>query len=123
MFIDLKEINYLLKLGISGFTQKNLEPEELLENIEKIHQNPKILCINGMNEVNKFINKSYNFSEREKELLRYCASELTYKEIADKMRISPKTVDKYREDLFKKLSVHSRVGLALYALQVGLFMF
>ncbi|HIP26344.1 MAG TPA: response regulator transcription factor, partial [Flavobacteriaceae bacterium] len=57
---------------------------------------------------------------RELELLKYTAQELTYKEIAAKMFLSPKTIDGYREKLFAKLDVKSRVGLVLYALKEGL---
>ncbi|HBY70527.1 MAG TPA: DNA-binding response regulator, partial [Flavobacteriaceae bacterium] len=43
--------------------------------------------------------------------------EMTYKEIADKMNLSPKTIDGYRQDLFNKLDVKNRVGLVIYALK------
>lgn len=122
MYVEFKEINYLLKLGIYGFIQKNIEPEEILASIEKMQHNQKTIFVNMGGEENKVVAPLDNFSEREKELLRYCTTELTYKEIADKMGISPKTIDKYREELFKKLQVHSRTGLAIYALQMGIFM-
>jgi len=44
-------------------------------------------------------------------------SELTYKEIAEKMMLSPKTVDGYRRDIFKRLGLRNRVGLVMYALR------
>jgi DNA-binding NarL/FixJ family response regulator len=59
------------------------------------------------------------FTGREAELLSYIATELTYKEIAEKMFCSPKTIDGYREDLFNKLQVKSRVGLVVYAIKNG----
>ena len=43
----------------------------------------------------------------------------SYKEIADLMKISPRTVDSYRENLFLKLEIKSRVGLALFAVKNG----
>lgn len=57
---------------------------------------------------------------RELEFLKFCCTELTYKEIADKMCLSVRTIDGYREDLFQKLGVRSRVGLVLYAIRAGL---
>ncbi|MCW5916794.1 MAG: helix-turn-helix transcriptional regulator, partial [Ferruginibacter sp.] len=48
---------------------------------------------------------------------KYACSELTYKEIADKMCISPRTVDGYRDSLFEKLQIRTRVGLALFAIK------
>jgi DNA-binding NarL/FixJ family response regulator len=46
-----------------------------------------------------------------------CSTELTYKEIADEMHVSPRTVDGYREALFDKLKVKSRIGLVLFAIK------
>lgn len=53
-------------------------------------------------------------------VLKYACSEKTYKEIAEEMHLSPKTIDGYRDSLFKKTGVKSRVGLVIYALKKGL---
>lgn len=58
-------------------------------------------------------------SDREMEFLKYAASEMTYKEIAITMKLSERTIDGYREALFDKLQVRSRVGLVLYAIRAG----
>ena len=59
-------------------------------------------------------------SDREMEFLHHVCSELSYKEIADKMFVSPRTVDGYREALFEKLNAKTRVGLVLYAIKNGI---
>ena len=59
-------------------------------------------------------------SEREKEFLQYACTELTYKEIGEKMFCSARTVESYRDSLFEKLGVKTRVALALYAVKIGL---
>jgi len=51
------------------------------------------------------------------DFLRLVSTELTYKEIAETMNISPRTVDGYRDQLFEKLGLKSRVGLVLYAVR------
>jgi DNA-binding CsgD family transcriptional regulator len=53
------------------------------------------------------------------EFIRHAASEMTYKEIALTMKLSERTIDGYREALFEKLQVKSRVGLVLYAIRAG----
>lgn len=58
-----------------------------------------------------------SLTKREMEFIKYACTELTYKEIASKMGISPKTVDGHRDSLFYKLNVKSRVGLVLYAIR------
>ena len=59
-------------------------------------------------------------NDREKEFLQYSASEFTYKEIAEKMFCSPRTVESYRDALFEKLHLKTRVGLVVYAIKNGL---
>jgi len=58
-------------------------------------------------------------TEKESQFLSLCCSELSYKEIAEQMYISPRTVDGYRDKLFEKLDVKSRVGLVLFAIKNG----
>lgn len=57
---------------------------------------------------------------REREFICFCCSELTYKEIADKMGVSQRTVDGYRENAFDKLNVKSRTGIVMFAFQSGM---
>ena len=59
-------------------------------------------------------------NDRELDFLKLACSEFTYNEIASRMFLSPKTIDGYRNALFEKLNVKSRVGLALYAVKHGL---
>lgn len=60
---------------------------------------------------------SIQLKEREITFLKLACTELTYKEIADKMCLSPKTIDGYRDNLFAKLDVKNRVGLVIYAVK------
>jgi two-component system, NarL family, invasion response regulator UvrY len=48
---------------------------------------------------------------------KWASTELTYKDIADKMSLSVHTIDGYRDVLFEKLNVKSRVGLVVYAIK------
>ena len=45
------------------------------------------------------------------------AAGLTGKEIAEKMNLSPRTIDGYRDDLFERLNIKSRVGLVIFAIK------
>ncbi len=62
-------------------------------------------------------------NERETEFLKLICTELTYKEIADKMHVSPRTVDNYRDSLFERLNVKTRVGLAMYVVRNSMVQF
>lgn len=62
----------------------------------------------------------HHLTEKERDFLKLICSELTYKEIADKMKISPRTVDTYRDHLFEKLDLKTRTGLVIYAIKHGI---
>ncbi len=58
-----------------------------------------------------------NLNEREIEFLRWLCTDKSYKEIAAEMYLSPRTIDGYRDALFEKLKVASRIGLVLFAIR------
>jgi DNA-binding CsgD family transcriptional regulator len=59
-------------------------------------------------------------NDRELQFMRLVCTEWTYKEIADRMYLSPRTIDGYRDALFEKLNVRTRVGLAMFAVRSGI---
>ncbi|GAB3263161.1 response regulator transcription factor [Larkinella harenae] len=62
----------------------------------------------------------FKLNSREQAFLKMACSDLTYAQIADKMCVSARTVDGYREAIFQKMQVKSRVGMALEAVRWGL---
>ena len=126
MFEDDKAVIRMIRSGAGGYVLKESKPRELLEAIKAIYT--KGVYINEMVS-GKLIRsvieneKAQEFSKKEIEFLKLCCSELTYKEMADKMFVSPRTVDNYREALFQKLNLKSRTGLVLYAIQNEIFKF
>jgi DNA-binding NarL/FixJ family response regulator len=126
MFEDDKAVIQMIKCGASGYVLKESRPKELLEAIKIINQ--KGVYINEMvsGKLLRTVSdkdEAPELSKKEFEFLKLCCSELTYKEIADQMFVSPRTVDNYREALFLKLNLKSRTGLVLYAIQNGIFNF
>lgn len=115
----------MMKAGASGFISKQVTEDILLLALNQVlsqgyYYSDQVmkLVMNDFRSPNKNV---IQFSDREKELLSYICSEMTYKEIADKMCLSPKTIDGYREDLFLKLDIKSRVGLAVFAMRNGFY--
>jgi len=126
MFEDDKAVIKMIKCGASGYVLKESKPKELLEAIKTIHT--KGVYINELvsGKLIRSVMEDENvpgFTKKELEFLKLCCSELTYKEIADKMYVSPRTVDNYREALFMKLNLKSRTGLVLYAIQNHVYTF
>lgn len=63
---------------------------------------------------------AFDLNNREYRFLKMACSELTYNEIADQMCVSPRTVDGYREMVFQKMCVRSRVGMVIKAMRYNL---
>jgi len=127
MFSDETTIIRMLRLGAKGYILKNIEPEELKEALDSIMKKDFYLSeyisgkiISGLHKDLGNPDEQVPLSDKEKEFLRLVCSELTYKDIADKMYISHRTVDNYRNVLFEKLKVRSRVGLVMYAIKNGI---
>ncbi|MBC7398828.1 MAG: response regulator transcription factor [Mucilaginibacter sp.] len=120
MFEDDKAVIKMLKCGACGYLLKESSPQQVHVAIQTIAD--KGMYINEL--VSGTMVKSITspleaptFSKNEETFIQLCCSELTYKEIADQMFISPRTVDNYRESLFHRLNLKSRTGLVLYAIQ------
>jgi DNA-binding NarL/FixJ family response regulator len=125
MFEDDKAVIRMIKAGAGGYVLKESKPRELLEAIKAINEKGSFIneMVSGKLIRSVSTGGAPDFSRKEFEFLRLCCSELTYKEIADQMFVSPRTVDNYRESLFQKLNLKTRTGLVLYAIQNEIFKF
>lgn len=119
----------MLRAGAKGYILKNGNSKELVNAINILYTKGfyanDLLTTNMLNSFNKteYVtnDNEKRITPREIEFLKLSCSELSYKEIALEMNVSQRTVDGYREDLFKKLNVHTRVGLVLFAIKSGLY--
>jgi len=112
----------MLKAGAVGYLLKDTKKEVLEKALLEIMDNGFFHTKNVTNLLldsvsGKSSNNSIIFKENELIFLKLACSELTYKEIADKMFLSPKTIDGYRDSLFTKLNVRNRVGMVMYAIK------
>lgn len=120
----------MLKNGASGYVLKDSKPTHLLHALNAVRDsgffmndmvNSRIIhYLNSTEENSKHNSLLANISERESEFLVHAASELSYKEIAEQMKVSPRTVEGYRDSLFLKLDLKTRVGLIMFGIRNGL---
>jgi DNA-binding NarL/FixJ family response regulator len=124
---DEKVLIRMLKAGAKGYLLKDMQPSILFQAIDTVFEKgsfytdfvaQKLLKVQTEDAKNASLLS--DLKEREKEFIRLACSELTYKEIADKMCLSPKTIDGYRDSVFVKLEIKNRVGLVLFALKHNL---
>ncbi len=118
---------YLIKMimaGANGYLLKNCSPKELDTALISIYENgiyhSEVMTLKFFQAVIHKEVKLPLFTEHEVELLKHCCSDLSYVQIADKMGVTAKSVDWYRESLFKKLKVGSRSGLVMCAIRFGI---
>jgi DNA-binding NarL/FixJ family response regulator len=124
MYDDEENIIKMIRAGAVGYMLKDSDPSELGMILDEIMQMgysysstvSQALANNARTEPAVGI----ALSDREKEFLVHACSEMTYKQIADRMNVAARTVDGYRESLFEKLSCKSRVGLVMFAIRSGM---
>lgn len=118
-------LNQLAKLGVNNYLTKNCTPHELLEAISNSKKNqpyitPQVAEQISMSYLRPQTTPLTNLSQRELEIfIMICHGEKTA-HIAEKLFLSPKTINKHRQSLLKKLGVRNDVELARLALQFGL---
>jgi len=124
IYNDDYNIISMLRNGASGYVLKTCTPEELRHALEEVYERGFYHSDLVHGHLLHLLDQKKNggvaeLTEKDHQFLSYCCSELTYKEIAEKMRLSPRTVEGYRDALCEKLSVKSRTGLVMYALRIG----
>ncbi|WP_063715257.1 response regulator transcription factor [Chitinophaga pinensis] len=119
---DLTIIN-MIKAGGCAYLLKDIHPNELeralLEIQEKGIYNGDAFNINYRRILiaQQQMKDGLRVTDKEKDFLQLACSDLTYKQIAAKMKLSERTIDGYRESLFMKLNVQSRVGMVMEAIR------
>ncbi|PWG78707.1 response regulator transcription factor [Pararcticibacter amylolyticus] len=111
----------MLRAGCCAYLLKDIDPHELKWALTQIYSsgyyNAGFIKVNLNRLLLHDQHKQPVITDREREFLKYASSDLTYKQIASKMFLSEKTVDGYREALFSKFNVKSRVGMVLEAVR------
>jgi two-component system invasion response regulator UvrY len=116
----------LLQLGVRGVLKKKMRASEIRDAIRTTMEtgyyfsNSRLVALLKPVTTQIMMANNIMLTEREIIFLRLACDELTYKEIADEMGLSPRTVENYRDSLFEKLGLKSRTGLVVYAIKNGL---
>jgi two-component system, NarL family, invasion response regulator UvrY len=130
MYDNEAAIIRMFKAGARGYILKDSDPYELESALNSLVTKGYyytemvtgrlIHSINAMDDDDSPVKGLIQLNEREITFLKLVCSELTYKEIADQMVLSPRTIDGYRDALFDKLNLKTRVGLVMYAIKNGI---
>lgn len=110
----------LLSIGVRGFVNKKQDPSEIIRAIHLLLDDKLAIP-----EEYKFLTSKYRelnhavLSKREVEILKMIANEFTSAEIAEKLFLSPHTVENHRQNIFRKLDVKNLAGLIMTANKLG----
>ena len=120
-------IKNMLRKGVTGYILKTTREEILLDAIRTVYRGEQYLepslkekVIQDTLQAKKQVSANPLLSRREKEILRYIASDLTSQQIADKLFISKRTIDNHRLSLLLKLGVKNVAALVKKGIQMGL---
>ena len=120
-----RSIIEMIKAGCCSYLLKDTHPDELEKALHDINKkgyyNGDATNIHYRRLLTaEHESPNWNISDKEKIFIKLACSDMTYKQIASEMNCSERTIDGYRETLFKKLKVQSRVGLAMEAIRKDL---
>jgi two-component system, NarL family, response regulator NreC len=130
MYEDEQYFFEMIHAGASGYIPKRAAPDDLVSAIRVVSTGNVFLYASlAQYLINEVLNQSggnaissdtEELTAREREVLICIAEGNTNREIAEKLVISPKTVDRHRENIMRKLNMHNRVELVRYAIEKGL---
>jgi two-component system, NarL family, invasion response regulator UvrY len=119
----------MLKNGVKGYILKDSKPETFKQAMESIKnndfyvnelvRNKLINYVTNEEEFHKQSDLLLNITETEAHFLQLLCADKAYKEIAEEMCVSVRTIDTHRDNLFKKLDIKTRVGLVVFAIKHG----
>ena len=124
MFDDYEYYYQMIEAGAKGFLLKNAEMEEVLQAIKQVahgenffSQELLLSVVKSMSELKGAQNKMDNLSEREIEVLHLICKGYSNQEIADKLFLSKRTVDKHRANILEKTGTKNTASMVMYAIK------
>jgi two-component system, NarL family, invasion response regulator UvrY len=130
MYDSEEAVIRMMKSGAKGYILKDIEPAEFKNALDSLVQkgfyyselvtNKLVHAINKLDDPDQNLKHLLTLTDRETEFIKLACTEMTYKEIADKMFLSVRTIEGYRDTLCEKLNIRSRVGLVIYAIKNGI---
>jgi len=131
MFDDESNIIDILEAGARGYLIKNADKQEIIDAIYTVFDGDPYYCKHTSYTLAKMISSSrfnpnkkkekVEFTTRELEIIELICEQLTNKEIADKLFISPRTVEGHRMKIQEKMQVRNSVGIVVYAMKHNLY--
>ncbi len=130
MYEDERFVYHLMENGANGYLLKNAEPMEIRRAIMEVYEKGYYLnnFVNRIllkrsharQKVVPSLNNEITLSDKERDVLRYICMEFTAQEIAQKMEISPRTVEAIKDRLMERFGSKNTAGLVFFAVKNNL---
>jgi len=130
MYEDERFVYHLMENGANGYLLKSAEPMEIRRAIMEVYEKGYYLnnFVNRIllkrsharQKVIPSLNNEITLSDKEKDVLRYICMEFTAQEIAQKMEISPRTVEAIKDRLMERFGSKNTAGLVFFAVKNNL---
>lgn len=122
MYDDEDNIIKMLRNGANGYLLKDSEPDVMVDALKAMQKqgfyHSELITADILKSINDV--DMLRLSSAEMDFLKMACTEMTYKEMSTAMAVSERTIDGYRDRLFHKLNVRSRIGLVMYAIRNGI---
>ncbi|WP_294230689.1 response regulator transcription factor [uncultured Chryseobacterium sp.] len=119
-------LGYMVKLGVAAFLPKNSNRNAFIEAITMVYKNGIFFTPEDHQMIFSYMNSPTKkrtlfemddeLSDREKEVVKLICQECTNNEIAEKLYISPRTVESHRQRIVEKIGAKNTVGIVIYAI-------
>jgi DNA-binding NarL/FixJ family response regulator len=130
MYEDDRFVSHMMENGANGYLLKNAEPQEIRRAIMDVHEKGYYLnnFVNRIllkkshskQKVIPSLNNEITLSDKERDVLKYICMEFTAQEIAQKMEISPRTVEAIKDRLMERFGSKNTAGLVFFAVKNNL---
>ncbi|HTM66487.1 MAG TPA: response regulator transcription factor [Flavipsychrobacter sp.] len=124
MFLEQHNLLKAYKLGTDGVIAKDEEIDELIDALHIINEEGTYIPNNLSRSITSAIKNQQilvpKLSERERLFLRYYCQQYTYRQIAEMLGVTVKTLERFRENIVQKLGIRSHVGLIVFAMKTGI---
>ena len=130
MYEDERFVSHMMENGANGYLLKNAEPQEIRRAIMDVYEKGYYLnnFVNRIllkrsharQKVIPSLNSEITLNDKERDVLRYICMEFTAQEIAQKMEISPRTVEAIKDRLMERFGSRNTAGLVFFAVKNNL---
>ena len=130
MFEDERFVSHLMEIGANGYLLKSADPTEIRRAVMEVFEKGYYLnnFVNRIllkkshakQKVIPSLNSEITLTDRERDVIKYLCMEFTASEIAQKMEVSPRTVEAIKDRLMEKFGTKNTAGLVFYAVKNNL---